>query len=288
MELSIIIVNYQSEEYLKKCLLSLRNKIKDFEPEIIVVNNDDKKINIMSFRAPDASRGVEKSRDPSASSDMLSDCAQDDIKIINSGENLGFGKANNLAAKNASGEILWFLNPDTKIIPENIKELLNKFSSNPKVGIIGPKLITESGNIQGWIAGYETNLWNLIRNNLGFPKSKKIWESEEKKEADWVTGAAMFIKKDLFQKLGGFDEKFFMYFEDEDLCKRARQTGYKVIYCPNFIVRHLGGKSFENKKEQKKYYYASQDYYFQKHFGKFTAFWVKVLRKATSPFRKRG
>src|SRR3990167_5786268 len=95
MELSIIIVNYQSEEYLEKCLLSMRSKIKDFKPEIIVVNNDDKKINIMSFRAHDASRGVEKSRDPSASSDMLSACAQDDKKIINSGENLGFGKANN-------------------------------------------------------------------------------------------------------------------------------------------------------------------------------------------------
>lgn len=267
MELSIIIVNYQSEEYLKKCLNSLQSKINNLNFEVLVVNNGDKKLSAVSFR------------DSSASPDILSGYAQNGIKIINLGENMGFGKANNLGAKKANGEYLLFLNPDTEIVSENIEGLLNEFSSNPNIGIIGPKLITKSGNIQKWIAGYETGLASLIKNNLGIIKNKKIWDSKEKKEADWVTGAALFIRKDLFEKLGGFGEKFFMYFEDEDLCKRARQMGYRIIYYPNFIVRHLGGKSFGDKNVQKKYYYASQDYYFQKHFGKFTAFWVRVLRR---------
>src|SRR3989344_3940888 len=112
MKLSIIIVNYNSREYLEKCLTSLISKINNVDFEVFVVNNDNKNPSLI----------------------------------------LPFTK----------GENLLFLNPDTEIISENIKELLNKFSSNPKVGIIGPKLITESGNIQEWIAGYETNLGNLI------------------------------------------------------------------------------------------------------------------------------
>lgn len=251
MKLSIIIVNHQSWKYLIRCLESIRtnNSALNVDHEIIVVNNG---------------------------SDILK--LDPDVKCIEVGENLGFGRANNLAAKKASGEILWFLNPDTEIGSENINLLLGLFSNDSKAGVIGPKLITEENKIQKWSAGAESTLADLIKNNLGFPASQKIWESKEKKECAWVSGAALFIKKDLFQKLGGFDEKFFMYFEDIDLCRRARQLGYKIVYYPEFVVRHLGGKSFGDKKAQKKLYYASQDHYFQKHFGKFTAFWVRLLR----------
>lgn len=278
MKLSIIIVNHQSQEYLEKCLASLESKIKNFNFEIFVVNNGDKEPCGMSFRALDASQGVEESRDPSASPNILLDFAQDDMKIINSKENLGFGRACNLGAQEARGEILWFLNPDTEVVSGKISLLLDMFSNNSKVGIIGPRLITEEGKTQEWSAGTETTLWDIIKNNLGFPASKKIWESREKKECDWVSGAAMLVQKDLFQKIGGFDENFFMYFEDIDLCRRASQLGYKIIYYPDFVIKHFGGKSFKNNGEQKKLYYTSQDYYFQKHFGKITAFWVKVLR----------
>src|SRR3989344_6508760 len=179
MELSVIIVNYQSEEYLKKCLLSLRNKIKDFEPEIIVVNNDEEGLNLSDFKST----------------------------MVNNKDNLGFGRANNIGEKAATKKYILFLNPDTKIISDNIGELLNEFEKDNEVGIIGPKLVDDKNQIQEWIAGYETNLACLIKNNLGIVKNKEIWESEGKKETDWVTGAALFIRKDLFEKLGGFDEK---------------------------------------------------------------------------------
>jgi hypothetical protein len=88
----------------------------------------------------------------------------------------------------------------------------------------------------------------------------------------------MFIRKELFEKLKGFDENFFMYFEDVDLCRRVRNLGYKILYYPEFIIKHFGGKSFDSKKEQQELYYKSQDYYFQKHFGKIKVNLLKLIR----------
>jgi len=247
IELSIIIVNYQSAIYLKKCIASVFDRVRNISFEIIVVNN-----------SRDAINGIS------------------DIKIIDAKENLGFGNGQNLGAKNASGKILWLLNADTEVLSEDIRGIMKEVDGT---GVVGPKLLDNSGETQSWSAGVEPTFWDLVKNNLGIKASQKIWQSPKKREADWVSGTSLFIRKDVFQKLGGFDEKFFMYFEDIDLCKRVREAGYKVIYFPEFTIRHFGGKSFENSELQKKYYYQSQDYYFEKHFGKFKSSLVKLLRK---------
>jgi GT2 family glycosyltransferase len=250
IELSIIIVNYQSADYLKNCVASVFDKIKNISFEIIVVNNSEEEISGIS-----------------------------DVQVIHPHENLGFGKGHNLGARNAQGEILWILNADTEILEGDIEKIIREIRVKREIGVIGVKLMGENNKVQLWSAGSELNLWDLIKNNLGIKSSRKIWESKEKREADWVSGTSLFIRKDLFLKMGGFDEKFFMYFEDIDLCKRVRKTEYKVIYFPEFVVKHFGGKSFENSVLQKKYYYQSQDYYFEKHFGKFQSGLVKLLRK---------
>ncbi len=269
--LSIIMVNYKSEQCIEKCIVSVREKIKNLSFEIIIVNND---------KNP-SSRLLTSDAVGYGGQVTLPLEKEENIKTINSEENIGFGRANNLGAKEARGEYLLFLNPDTILLTENIKKVIGEFEGNEKIGIIGLRLVDESGNAEKWSAGDEANAINLIRNNLGLAKSRKIWESKEKTETDRVSGSAMFIKKELFDNIGGFDENFFMYFEDEDLCKRVKQAGYKILYFPEAEVRHLGGESFENKKEQKKLFYASQDYYFQKHFGKVTGWAVKFLRKIT-------
>jgi GT2 family glycosyltransferase len=89
----------------------------------------------------------------------------------------------------------------------------------------------------------------------------------------------MFIRKRTFDRLGGFDENIFMYFEDADFCERARALGNKIIYFPDFVVKHLGGASFENKKIQKKYYYISQEYFFKKHCQKWEVIALRLIRK---------
>jgi N-acetylglucosaminyl-diphospho-decaprenol L-rhamnosyltransferase len=240
--LSIIVVNYKSEKYLAKCISSIKEKILDVDYKIIVVNNDENK--------------------------ALEASLPKDITLISIGENIGFGAACNLGARSARGEILCFLNPDTEVISENIQKLLSKFEKDNKLAIIGSRLVDEKNNTREWIAGEEITVWSTLFNNLGHKRDKKIWESAVLAECSWVSGAAMFIKKDIFQKLGGFDEKFFMYFEDVDLCRRARRLGLKVLYFPEFVAKHFSGKSFFDKKEQKAYYRKSQCRYFRKYFIK--------------------
>jgi N-acetylglucosaminyl-diphospho-decaprenol L-rhamnosyltransferase len=249
-QISFIIVNYKSEGYLKRCFASIFKNAENSEKEIAIVNNCD---------------------------DLIS--ASENVRIINIPENKGFGNACNIGAKGAKGKILCFLNSDTELISNNLEKIISEFQSNKKVSIIGAKLVDENRNIQEWCAGKEITLSDIIGNNLGFKRSKKIWESKNPVECAWISGACLFIRKELFEKLNGFDENFFLYFEDIDLCKRARNLGYKILYHPEFIVKHFGGKSFNSEKKQKKLFYESQDYYFQKHFGRIQAKIIKMLRK---------
>lgn len=238
--LSVIIVNYRSEHYLERCIASVYNYLEKDIFEIIVVNND---------ICEDLKR---------TSSNFA------EIKIINQQRNIGFGAADNKGAREAHGKYLLFLNPDTEILSAEAVKILDKFAENKKIAAIGPRLLTDKGKTQEWCAGKEFTLWELIKNNIGLVESKKIWESQKEIFADWVSGAALFIRKEIFESIGGFDENFFMYFEDEDLCKRIRRAGYNVVYFPQVSILHHGGKSRKSPLKQKKQYFASLFYFFWK------------------------
>lgn len=250
-KLSIIIVNYQSRKYLECCLDSIYTKIEPFfDFEVFIVNNDSRE-------------------DVGGLEERFSK-----LKVLQSGSNLGFGAANNLASREATGDILLFLNPDTELLSGKLSAVFEAFESE-KMAIIGGKLVGAHGAPQEWSAGYSLSLGRLMINKL-FGFNSGLFG--KKKALDWVSGTALFIKKAVFLELGGYDEKFFMYFEDVDLCHRARLSGYRVGYCPDFSVRHYGGASYDNRKKQKRDYYKAQDYYFQKHCGKVQACLLKSLR----------
>jgi len=254
-KVSIVIVNFQSKKYLASNLLSIRNKISsELISEIIIVNND-RKENLEEIEAEFPK-----------------------IKLIECEKNIGFGAANNLAAKKALGRYLFFLNPDCEIINCDIKKIIFEMEKDAKIGIIGGQLLKKNGETQQWSAGIETSLLNLIKNNLGFSRSRKIWKSEKKITTDWVSGTAMIIEKNLFQKIGGFDEKFFMYFEDMDLCGRIRKIGRKIVYFPQLKARHLEGGSYERREVKKKDYYDSQEYFFKKNRPKIEFWIIKSIR----------
>lgn len=250
MKFSFIIVNYKSRQYLKDCTDSIINFAKGkVDYEIIIVNNDCDKL-------------------PNNTG----------IVIKEVGKNVGYAKANNMGASLAKGDVFCFLNPDTKFLENgDIFHICNLFE-NESVGIIGPRILTEDGNIQPWLAGYEISLFDTIKNNFGFIKSKSLWEKSSICQVSWVSGASLFIRKNVFEKLSGFDENFFLYFEDVDLCKRAGFLGKKILLTPEIKITHYCGKSSDNSAKQKKYYYISQDYYFKKHFGKISTFFLKLLR----------
>lgn len=252
MDISFVIVNYQSREHLKKCIESLKDNASGFAWEVIIINNDQEELNFSP--------------------------ALEDVKIINHGINDGFSKACNLGAKNSTGEVLFFLNPDTQLLTSNIHAIKTFFSLNTDAGIVAPRLVTTNGAVQRWSTGFEVTLWDIVKNNVGLIASKSLWDASTKTQTDWVSGAALAIKKSVFENINGFDENFFMYFEDVDLCKRVTEMGKKIFILPNIKILHIGGQSTSNTKKQKLDYYTSQDYYFKKHFGKVQLFLLKILR----------
>jgi hypothetical protein len=243
---SIIIVNFNTKDLTADCLDSVFSKLSgDFE--VIVADNNS------SDGSVDYLNGRYGSR----------------IKIISNRENLGFGRANNTAAKIAAGEYLFFLNSDT-IIPEDILPQLKICFGLPRVAVAAPSLVLPGGGIQKNSFGKFPNLFNTL---LG----KLIGNIGEAK-AEWVSGAALAIRKSVFDKIGGFDEKYFMYFEDIDLCYQAAELGYEIKIAPDARVIHLGGKSIKDRSVRKNFYYQSQDYFFLKHYGSFSVFLLKLAR----------
>lgn len=251
----MIVVNYKSEQCLPKCLSSVRAAILPrVKSEVIVINNDSMDISQLT-------------RDSG------------NIVLVDHRKNVGFGAAANIGAERAMGDILLFLNPDSRVCSQNIDEVVSFFKKNPKTAALGSRVVSEKGIVQEWIGGKETSLYDLIRNNIRLPRSRCVWESKIPLRVDWVSGTALFVRRDYFRESGGFDENFFMYFEDMDLCKRFREKKKDVFYYPHFCVEHLGGKSYIDKAGQKKDYYQSQEYYFKKQRNFIEAGMLKLLRR---------
>ena len=173
------------------------------------------------------------------------------IRIIRNRSNTGFGAANNRAAKEARGDILLFLNNDTICIHGVLPGVEAVFRGDPSVGVLGPRLLNEDRTFQ-LSAGALPTFWREIadkavhaagRRGIGLVVDPVTKSFSRRRTVGWVTGAALFIRKELFERAGAFDESMFMYFEDKDLCARCWRAGSTVVYDPHFEVIHLKGGS---------------------------------------------
>ncbi|MFW5884965.1 MAG: glycosyltransferase family 2 protein [Patescibacteria group bacterium] len=240
MNVSVIIVNYKSKKYLLSCLQSLDSKlISNRKPEVIVVNNESKPLEREVFKNINLP-----------------------VKIINSGQNSGFASACNQGARKARKEILFFLNPDAKILDNSLAKAVDFFQKTSDLGVLGAQIIqAETGLPQPWTSGKKTSLPKILLKNTFF----KPWNKKTATETDWVSGTALLTPRKLFLKLNGFDERFFMYFEDQDYCLKVKKAGKRVLFYPHFSVIHYNGKSWKKEADQKKRYFQSQIKFFQKH-----------------------
>jgi GT2 family glycosyltransferase len=253
---SFIIVNYRSAANLLDWFASLyRITLLPSEYEVIIVNND--------------------LRERAALDALVS---HHHFTLIHAENNLGFGRACNMAAQNASGDVLGFLNPDTRFTDGNIRLVRNCFREDPSLGALGLRLIDDRFRQQAWSAGCDRDFLDTMRNHLGTPRSQALWKSREPIHVDWVSGAALFVPAATFREARGFDEDFFLYFEDIDFCHRLRANGKKILYFPALSVKHLGGRSASSKASRKEHYYRSQDLFFAKHRPKWEGFAIKLLR----------
>ena len=238
--LSIIIVSYNTKKLLEECIESIiqnsKTQTSSASYEIIVVDNN--------------------SQDDSVK--MLKNLK---LKLIVNKDNVGFAKANNQGIKIAKGKYLLLLNSDTKIIEKDFFEKILKFlDSHLKVGILGPQLLWEDGKIQA-SGGYFPNLgriffWAFFLDDLpilgniihsyhphtpSFYWKNKYYQNYH--QQDWITGACLFIRKEIIDKIGVLDENFFLYVEELEFCYRTKKAGFEVIYYPKAKIIHLGGKS---------------------------------------------
>ena len=232
MQLSIIIVTYNSARHLPACLESISEHLKGVEYEVCVVDN--------------------ASDDDSAA---LAAAAGGRTRVICNTRNLGFSAAVNIGLRNTSGRYCMWLNPDTRIVGGDVRELLRRFEEEPEAGIIGPKLLNADGSIQlscRSFPSYSTAFFNRysLLTRL-FPKNRfsrrylhTDWDHRAIREVDWVSGAGLLHRRSLLDDVGELDEMFFMYIEDIDFCLRARRAGWKVYYHPALrVLHHIAGSS---------------------------------------------
>ena len=259
MKLSIIILNYNTKELTRNCINSILDHSDNYEIIIVDNNSGDDSVN------------------------YLENIFKDSISIIRNNKNLGFAAANNIGSKQASGDILLFLNSDT-IVKENIfASIVKTFDDNERIGIVSPKIILSDGSLQDNSFGQYPTILNTILSKLLSRKNvnNKIKDNNKIKaikNVNWVSGCCLFIRKNLFEQVNGFDANFFLYFEDVDLCKRVFNLDYMICIDNNSEIMHLGGKSIKKNSTRKKHYYKSQDYYFKKHLGVSRATLMKILR----------
>lgn len=230
MELSILTVTYNSSRLIGPLLTNLKQELRGLRAEVIVVDN--------------------------ASRDNTAELIRRDfpwVKLIASEHNLGFAAGNNLAARNASGRTLLLLNPDAMVEPGALARGLRLMALHPLAGLAGGELRGVDGSRQPSARMFPTlrdELFTLTGLAARFPSNKWLarldrrWaDPEQPAQVDWIPGAFVFIPAQLFSRLGGFDERFFMYYEEVDLCRRIKDAGYQVHYWPELKATHIGGES---------------------------------------------
>lgn len=229
-DLSITICSWNTLDDLRACLASLRAAKDEANFEVIVIDN--------------------ASRDGSAD---MAEAEFPEFRTLRQAVNLGFTGGHNLAIKERRGRHVALLNSDTVVHPGAIRAVTSYMEAHPEVGIVGPKLLNPDGSLQLSCRTFPNPVAAAFRNTfLGrlFPKNRytreylmEDWDHQSPREVDWLSGAAMFIRKEVIDRVGVLDDQLFMFCEDVDLCKRAWQGGFKVVYVPDGVVTHAIGHS---------------------------------------------
>lgn len=254
MDLSIIIVNYNVKEFLQNLIHSIEKASPNLTKEIIIIDNasDDGSVDFIKEKFPQ-------------------------IKLIANSKNLGFGKANNIGLKQAAGKYILLINPDTLVAEDTFEKMIKFFESNSEAGLAGCKILNPDGSLQlacrrsfpgPWTSFTKvTGLSSMFPNNKIFARYNLTYLDENKTyEVDAISGSFMMMRKEVYEKVGGFDEQFFMYGEDLDLCYRIQKAGFKVYYFHDTQIIHYKGESTKRSSlDETKVFYSAMHLFVKKH-----------------------
>ncbi len=225
MKLSVIVTNYKTPELLKLCLKSVKNAVQDFPSEIIVLDSEAE----------------------TETGEMIKEEFKE-LRYFPFIRNTGYAKLVNVGLKESSGEYILVLNADIIVEKESVKKMLEYFEKNPRVGILGPQLLNFNGSVQDSCFRFYCFKTILCRRTI---LGKTKWGRKELDrflmhdfdhkhtcEVDWLLGAALMLRHQALEEVGPMDERFFLYFEDVDWCRRFKEKGWNVIYFPEAKIHH--------------------------------------------------
>ncbi len=256
-DLSILIVSWNVRPLLERCLFSLgechgRDRL---SCEVIVVDN----------ASTDGSPQAVRERFPG-------------VKLIASDSNLGFTRANNVGAAHSSGRYMLLLNPDTEVLGDALSTMVAYMDGHPDVGALGPQLLFPDLRVQSSRRRFPTLATAVLESTVlqqWFPRNRVleryyVWDRRENEEqdVDWVVGACLLIRRQAWEQVGPLDERFFMYSEELDWCRRLKTAGWRVVYLPSAAVVHSEGQSsMQVVPARHMYFQSSKVLYFRKHHG---------------------
>ena len=250
MNVSIIIVNYNTTDLLLQCVDSIAKHTLGVSYEIIVVDNGSTEESLTALRKDQR------------------------IQLLEQHENLGFGRANNIGAAHAKGEHLFLLNPDTILVNDAISVLYQHLVNSPRTGLCGGNIfdkdmtpIHSHDRIYPSILSEMDIVFGHIYYKLRYGRNSWFNHTTKPMRVAMITGADMMIRREVWDKISGFDPLFFMYYEDSDLCVRIKEQGYDIVNIPKAEIIHLEGKSFHETKERCQRYFSGRHNYFHKHYS---------------------
>lgn len=273
LNLDIVIVNWNSGDMLRECLSSFRKEyLQGIDLQLIVIDN---------HSSDDSLNGIENIDVP--------------LTIVKNNRNIGFGAACNQGARLGKSDHILFLNPDTRLTENSIKPPLQFVKNQPHIGIIGIQLCDENGNVQKSCARFPS-LKTFASLIFGWDRVNKKchhfmleWDHSDSREVDQVMGAYFLVRRNMFEQLKGFDERFFVYFEETDFSYRCHQRGYESYYYSSSQIFHVGQGTTKNIKSRRLYYsIQSRIKYFAKHNKKIETAIIIGLSLFVEPLTRIG
>ena len=255
IDVTVSIVNWNTKNELRECLKSVLSQDGSVRFEIIVADN----------------------ASSDASADMIESEFGDRVTLIRNNDNLGFGAAHNISIKQSKGRYVILLNPDCIMLqPDAMSKMVQYLDNNLDIGMLGPKVLNPDGSLQFSARHFPTMFAAIFRHTIFgklSPKNRFVrnylmidFAHDKISDVDWLSGSALMVRRETFEKIGLLDERFFMYLEDVDWCKRAHMDGWRVVYFPDASVSHrIGAASDQNPVPMIKQHHKSMLRYFLKH-----------------------
>lgn len=263
-DLSIIIVSWNVKDFLAACLTSIQANTAALDYEVIVVDSASTDGSVEMLRSQFAW-----------------------VKLLPQADNVGFTKGNNIGLKTAQGRYVLLLNPDTEVIGDALVQMVRYLDAHPDVGIVGPRTLNTDGSPQSTRRRFPTILTAMFdstwlapfapRRILDAYYARDVAETETA-DVDWVQGSALMTRRAIYEQVGGLDERYTMFSEELDWCKRIRSAGWRTIYLGTAKIVHHGGKSTDQVHALKHIYFQqSKIRYFAKFHGTLAAAWVRIF-----------